>query len=176
MERLPGLTLKALLTASMPVPSREKQRQPATVLAAAAGGGEGGVDDEGVVNLMPAFIRLLDSLTKLHQASEGAFCHGDIKPANLMCRLHASRAPGQTHAAAGRDAVGIRLIDPVVMPQQPQQPQHYIAQHYCTVRYNPKAYTHAFADTLGLALCMLEILCDEQPFESFVRSVGEGCG
>merc|ERR1712070_1022544 len=32
---------------------------------------------------------------------------------------------------------------------------------------------NVFADTFGLALCMLEILCDEQPFGGFVRSTDD---
>ena len=33
----------------------------------------------------------------------------------------------------------------------------------------PHVLPQVFADTFGLALCMLEVLCNEQPFQGFVR-------
>merc|ERR1711904_25641 len=84
----------------------------------------------------------------------GRFWHGDMKPANML-------------VSADR----IRLIDPVARPSREERcggPHSFM-----TVRYNPKAYVRAFADTFGLALCMLELLCDEQPFGGFVRLTDE---
>eukprot|EP00746_Dinoflagellata_sp_MGD_P017198 gnl/MRDRNA2_/MRDRNA2_139310_c0_seq1.p1 gnl/MRDRNA2_/MRDRNA2_139310_c0~~gnl/MRDRNA2_/MRDRNA2_139310_c0_seq1.p1 ORF type:complete len:257 (+),score=40.18 gnl/MRDRNA2_/MRDRNA2_139310_c0_seq1:22-771(+) len=106
------------------------------------------------LNLLPMFISLLRELAKLHGASKGRFWHGDMKPANMLI-----------------SANEIRLIDPVARPSRQEQ---CMGPHsFMTVRYNPKAYVRAFADTFGLALCMLEILCDDQPFGRFVRLTDE---
>jgi len=146
MERFEGVSLRKLMKSTNAGDRREKEI-------------------EGSPDYLPAFMKILTFLIQLNKK----FNHCDLKPDNIIVNIE-----GGTPT--------FKLIDP--LPKERKEKYNFLVERwdraahpirsFLTVAYNPKAYMGPVADSFGMAVILLEMATDKNPFSNYERKTWSG--